>query len=158
MESKDELKEIDIKNSTCYYFDYVMKDRDIDTGNIYIRLKNIYINILIYDISYETFIGSKPLCIWFDKIDGFIKIYGGNRYLVLLARNCYDEICNRIKYLTSKKSGITDSINHNFTGIRITFQNVMILIKSVVNTYDDYHYNIFLEKGLYKDKSNTEYF
>ena len=34
----------------------------------------------------------------------------------------------------------------------------MILVKSVVNTYDDYHYNIFLEKGLYKDKSNTEYF
>ena len=42
MESKDELKEIDIKNSTCYYFDHVMKDRDIDTENIYIRLKNIY--------------------------------------------------------------------------------------------------------------------
>ena len=25
MESKDELKEIDIKNRTCYYFDYTME-------------------------------------------------------------------------------------------------------------------------------------
>ena len=26
----------------------------------------------------------------------------------------FDNICDRIKYLISKKSGITDSINHNF--------------------------------------------
>ena len=26
MESKDELKEIDIKNRTCYYFDDTIKD------------------------------------------------------------------------------------------------------------------------------------
>ena len=56
----------------------------------------------------------KPLRIWFDKKDGFIKIHCGNRYLVLLGHNCYDEICDRIKYLTSNKSGITDSITHNF--------------------------------------------
>ena len=28
--------------------------------------------------------GAKPLCIRLDKIDGFIKIYDGTRYLVLL--------------------------------------------------------------------------
>ena len=34
-----------------------------------------------------------------------------------------------------------------------------MLIKSVVNkNKNGYYYNIFLEKGLYKDKSNTEYF
>ena len=27
MESKDELKEIDIKNCTCYHFDDIMKER-----------------------------------------------------------------------------------------------------------------------------------
>ena len=33
MESKDELKETDIKNHTCYYFDDIMRawDKDIDT-------------------------------------------------------------------------------------------------------------------------------
>ena len=81
------------------------------------------------------------------------------------------KVCDRTKYLISKKSGITYSINHNFTIIRIdsydslptekilTFHNVIILIKSIVNKYrNNYYYNIFLEKGLRKDKSNTEYF
>ena len=32
----------------------------------------------------------------------------------------------------------------------------MVLIKSVVNeNNNNYYYNIFLEKGYYKDKSNT---
>ena len=38
--------------------------------------------MLIYDILYKTFMGAKPLHIWFEKIDGFIKIYDGIRYLV----------------------------------------------------------------------------
>ena len=29
MESKDELKEIDIKNPTCYYFDDIITDLDV---------------------------------------------------------------------------------------------------------------------------------
>ena len=44
--------------------------------------------------------GEKPLRIWFDKIDGFIKTDDGVRYLVLLK---YNEIYNRIRYLISKK-------------------------------------------------------
>ena len=34
MESKDELKEIDIKNCTCYYFDDIMTVRHIDCRDI----------------------------------------------------------------------------------------------------------------------------
>ena len=34
MESKDELKEIDIKNRTCYYFDDIMRVIDIDFSDI----------------------------------------------------------------------------------------------------------------------------
>ena len=58
---------------------------------------------LIYDISYKTFMGSIPLRIRFDKIDGFIKIYDGIRYLVLFDYGWCDKICDRIKYLTSEK-------------------------------------------------------
>ena len=47
--------------------------------------------------------GSIPLCIRFDEIDGFIKIYDGTRYLVLFSKSWYDKICDRIKYLISKK-------------------------------------------------------
>ena len=39
---------------------------------------------MIYDISYKTLIGPKPLRLRFDKIDGFIRTYNGTRYLVLL--------------------------------------------------------------------------
>ena len=41
----------------------------------------------------------------------------------------------------------------------LTFHNVIIFIKLVVNeNKNNYFSNIFLEKGFYKDKSNTEYF
>ena len=62
--------------------------------------------------------GAKPLRIRYNKIDGFIKIHNKIRYLVLFDEKC-DKIWDRIKYLISKKSGIADSINHNFAIIRI---------------------------------------
>ena len=58
--------------------------------------------------------GSKSLRIGFDKVDRFIKIYNGIRYLVLLGTSWYDEIYDSIKYLINEKSGITDNFNHNF--------------------------------------------
>ena len=112
----------------------------------------------------------KSLRIRFDEIDGFIKIYDGIRYLVLFGPGWYDAFFNRIKYLVRKKSGITDNINHNFARIRIdsynhlpiektlTYHNVIILIKSVINKNENnYYYIIFLEKTSCNDKSNTQY-
>ena len=40
MESKDELKEIDIKNCTCYYFDEIMRIIDIDFSDILLKEKH----------------------------------------------------------------------------------------------------------------------
>ena len=111
--------------------------------------------------------GSIPLRIRFDKIDGIIKICGGIRCLVSFSY-LHDEISNRIKYIINEKSSITDRIN--FAIIRIgsynsltiekilTFRNVMILIKSVINENKNKYYYIFLQKGSYKDKSDTRYF
>ena len=106
-----------------------MTVRDIDSGNILLDEK-LYKNILIDDISYKTSMGSKSMRIWFDKINGFIKIYDGIRYLILLGRSWYDEICDRIKYLISEKSGITNSINHNFAGVRIDSYNYLPIEKN----------------------------
>ena len=47
MESKDQLKEIDIKNCTCYCFDEIMKVIDIGFSDILLNEKP-YENILIY--------------------------------------------------------------------------------------------------------------
>ena len=99
----------------------------------------------MYDISYKTSTGAKPLRIRFDKIDGFIKTHDKIRYLVLFDYFYCDKICDKIKYFLIKKSGITDSINHNFAKIRIDsydflpaekiliFYNVTILINSVLS-------------------------
>ena len=102
----------------------------------------------------------------FDKIDGFIiSLDGKIKHLISFDYRLFNKICDKIKYLISKKSGITNSINHNVGKIRIdsynslpikkilTFHKIIILIKSVVNkNKNKYYYNIFLEKGLYKDK------
>ena len=63
--------------------------------------------ILVYDISYKALIGSKHLRIRFDKIDEFIRVYDGTRYLAWFGPEKYDVIFNRIRYLIGVKSGIT---------------------------------------------------
>ena len=99
-------------------------------------------------------------------MDGFIiSLDGKIKHLILFDYGLFNKICDNIKYLISQKSGITNSINHNFGKIGIysynslpikkilTFYNVITLIKSVANkNKNKYYYNIFLEKGLYKDK------
>ena len=75
-------------------------------------------------------IGSKPLSIMFDEIDGLIKIYDGIRYLELFGHLWYDEIYDRIRYRINKKSGITDSIN-NFARIKIDSQNFLPIKKKI---------------------------
>ena len=81
----------------------------------------------------------------FDKIDGFIKIYQGTRYVVLLGPEKYDAIYNRIRYPISLKSGITYLFSHYHVEIKVdsydslptekivTLHNVIILNKSVLN-------------------------
>ena len=70
------FKKFGINNRKCYYFNNAIKLEDFDLDNIMIDEKS-HENILIYDISYKTLIGSKPLRIRFNKIDGIIRIFDG---------------------------------------------------------------------------------
>ena len=58
------------------------KIKDFDVNSILIDEKS-HDNTLLYNVSYKTLIGTKPLLISFDKINGFIRVYDGTRYLVL---------------------------------------------------------------------------
>ena len=121
-------------------------------------------NILIYNISYKTLIGPKSLRIRFDKIDGFLRIYDGTRYLILFGSEKYDAIYNRFRYLISLKSIITYVFfSHYYAKIKVdsydslpiekilTLRNVIILIKSVLNKdKNHYYFNMFLKNCLYK--------
>ena len=112
-------------------------------------------NILIYEMLYKTLINPKPLHIRFDKIDGFIRTYGGTRYLTLFCPEKYNTIYGKIKYLISLKSGITFIFSHYFAKIKVDsydpLNNVIILIKSALNKYKNHYYHkIFLEKCSYQ--------
>ena len=82
MESKNELKEIDIKKRARYYFYDTINGTDI---NFSILLdKKIYENISVYNILYKTSTVAKTFCIRFDKTDGFIMVLDGKiKHLVL---------------------------------------------------------------------------
>ena len=56
---------------------------------------------MIYDISYKTLIGPKPLCIRLDKIDVFIRNYDGSRYLKFLGSEKYDANYDRVRCFKS---------------------------------------------------------
>ena len=63
-------------------------------------------------------ISAKPLRIRLDKIDGFIRVYDGTRYLVLLGLTKYDAIYRRIKYHIGVKNGIT-YVSHYYVKIKV---------------------------------------
>ena len=87
----------------CYYFDDIIGDFNINFVYIFLDEK-LYENISVYDISYNTSTGPKPFHISFDKIDGFIRVRGGEfRYLVLFDHGLFDIICDEIKCLVSEK-------------------------------------------------------
>ena len=101
----------------------------------------------------------KPSRFRFDRVDAFIRVYDGTRYLVLFGPEKCDAFYNRIIHLISQKSGIIYVIYHNYTRIKIdsydslllekksTLHNVIVLIKSVFDKdQNNYYYNTFLEK------------
>ena len=107
-----------MKNRTCYYFNDIIKLEDFDLDNISIKEKS-HKDILICDISFKTLIGSKPLRIIFNKIDGFVRIYDGTRYLTLFGTEKYDAIYGRIKYLVSLRSSIACIFSHYIAKIKV---------------------------------------
>ena len=102
------------------------------------------------------------MSIRFYKADGPIRVYDGTRYLVLGPKK-YDSIYNRIRYFIVLKSGIAYAFCHNCARMKadlyysfpiwktLTFYNVIILIRSVLNKdKNNYYYNTFPEKCSYK--------
>ena len=92
--------------------------RSFDIDNILIDEKS-HENYLIYDFLYETFIGAKSLRIGFNKIDGFIRIYDGARYLLWFGSEKYDAIYKRIRYLISLYSSLEYVFSRYYVKIKV---------------------------------------
>ena len=169
MDSHNELKEVDIENSTCYYFNDRIEFEDFELDKISIDKKSLE-NILVHDISYRTLIGAKPLRIRFDKIDGFITSCDGTRYLLYFGGEKYDFMYNRIRYFMRIKSGITYVNSHKYVKNKVnsydslalekalTLFYVQVLNKSVFNKdKNNYYDNTFLGKSLNQLHKNNNY-
>ena len=85
---------------------------------------------MIYDISYKTLTGSKPLGIRFDKIDRIIRIYDGTRYITLLGTKKYGAVYDRIRFRISLQSNITYVFCQYFAQIK-------------VDSYDSYEFCLY---------------
>ena len=90
---------------------------------------------------HTTFIGVKPSCSRFDKINGFIRVYDGTKYLVVFNLEKYNAIFDRIRYFIGVKS--------DRTYVFLTFMQGSRLIK--ITTTIIY----FLGKGSYKNPKNN---
>ena len=87
----------------CYYFDDIINGTKINFWNI-LLYKKLYENISVYSTSYKGLTVPKPLPIRFSKIYGFIKSIDNKiKHLVLFNYGLLETICDKIKYLTSKK-------------------------------------------------------
>ena len=95
----------------------------------------------------------------FVKVLGFTGIDDGTRYLVLFANEKFDLICDKIRYLTGVKSGITYAyaFSHNNAKTKVDscdslplektvdFQNIMIHINPIWNKdQNHYYYDIII--------------
>ena len=105
-----------------------IKIEDFDFDNILIDEKS-YENVLFYNISYKTLIVAKPICIRFNILHAFIRVYDGIRYLVLFDPEKYDSIYNRIRYFISQSNGLTYVVSHNYTRIKIDSYDFLPLEK-----------------------------
>ena len=90
----NKVKDIDIKNHTCYFFDDIINIKSFDPNNIKIDERS-YKNILIYYIGYVTIKESKyvkfnsvnPLYLIFSKVNGYFEAISKSKYLALVPTN-----------------------------------------------------------------------
>ena len=94
---------------------------------------------MVQIISYKTLIGTKPLRISFVKVDGFIIVYDGIRYLVLFGLENYDAIYNKIRYRIGVKSGITYIFLHNYARIKVHSYDSLPLEETLTFHSDIFH-------------------
>ena len=73
-------------------------------------------------------IDAKPLRIRFSKVDGFIRVYDGSRYLVLLGSEKYHFIFKEIRYSIGVKRVITYVISHNYAKVKVYSYNSLPLL------------------------------
>ena len=114
------VKDIDIKNRTYYFFNYLINIKNFDPNNIKIHEKS-YKNILIYFIGCVTIKDSKyvkinsvnPLYFIFVKVNNDFEEINRNKYLTLVPTNESKEKTKKYEELWTKIKDLIRSITKN---------------------------------------------
>ena len=165
------IKEVNIKNQTCYFFDDMINIKNFDPSSLKIDKKS-YKSIDIYYIGYITVKDSdhvkinsvNSLYLIINEVDGCIEEINGNKYLALVStdRNkevltnyseLWDEIKNSIEKINDKsgeygkdfvkiKFNPDDSLPLNKT---VKLHNMTIIVRYVFEDNGKYYPQVFLE-------------
>ena len=87
----NKVKDVDIKNRTCYFINDIINIKKFNPNNIKID-KQSYKNIVIYYNGYVTIKDFKyvkincvnPLCFIFNKVNGYFEEINKSKYLTLV--------------------------------------------------------------------------
>ena len=168
----NKVKDINIINSTYYFFNDIINIENFDPNDITIDKKS-YKNILFYYIGYVTIkeyikiYSVNPLYLIFRYVNGYFEEINGNKYLTLVPTNESKEKIKKYEELWIKIRDLIRSITKNLDDydekyIKIKFDSadelplnkiieipiMTIAVRAVVN--NKYYPQVFLDECLYK--------
>ena len=174
-----EVKQIEIKNQTYYFYNDMFNPRNLDPNLLKINKKH-YKGINIYYIGYitikkiddcENIYSVNPLYLLVNHASGYIEEKNGNKYLI------FDDSVNENKGLLKKYADVWDGIKNEIKTINggkendygkdymkikfnfdddlplnkpLKFHAVTIIIRSVFEESGKLYPQVFLDNSLYE--------
>ena len=114
------IKQINIKNRTYYFFNDIMNNEDSDSNLLKIDQKS-YKNIDIYNIGYitrknisdyENIHSVNPLYLIVGEADGYIEEKNRNKYLIFAFTDENKEVLTKYTELWNRAKDLIEKINN----------------------------------------------
>ena len=171
------VKQLDIKNRTYYFYNYMINIKNFDPVLLKIERKSCK-NIGIYNTGYitikniddcETIYSVNPLYLLVNHASGYIEEKGVNKYLIfdstdenkeLLKK--YNDVWNGIKNKIEEVSSGECDYEKDYMKIKfnsddnlplnkpLKFHNMTIIIRSVFEEDGKLYLQVFLDDALYE--------
>ena len=172
------IKQINIKNRTYYFFNDMINIKDFDSSLIKIDKKS-YKNIGIYNIGYiiikkiddyKSINSVNSLYLTIGKADGYIEENNGNKYLVFTSTDGnkkvlakFTKLWDEIKHLIETiNEGKKDEYEKDFMKIKFNSDDnlplnkmlklhmLTVIVRSVFEEDGKYYPQVFLDECLYE--------
>ena len=149
MRTSNNVKDINIKNRTYYFFNDIIFTEHFDPNNIEIYEKS-YKNILIYYNEYVTIkkdikiYSVNPLYLIFGKVNGYFEEINENRYLTLFPTSeskekikKYKELWIKIKDLITSITKTSDDYDEKYIKIKFNLDDNLPLDKIKIKSENE---------------------